>query len=210
MAAAFLCPAHDPGMTKQKLTLTHPDGTVSTRGTVRAYTHAVVLTPREPQTWRMFVVKTLDARLALLADLNKRIAAGVVHPARPQNTGSLRLSSYMTHTAHFGMPQASTLTVWCDSEGMTRDYQGGGEIIRPAADVLLDQARSTVELWSDMNDEDRQLIASIDAGTADLGGYRVVRWSTRRGLAESAVSKFDGFREHGHSIEIQPVDPAVA
>lgn len=193
-------------MTKQKLTLTHPDGTVSTRGTSRAYTHAVVLTPREPQTWRTFVVKTLDSRIALLADLNKRIAAGVVHPARPQNTGSLKLGPYMTHTAHFGMPKLSTLTVWCDSEGMTRDYQGGGEVIRPAADVLLDQARNAARLWAEMNDEDRQLITAIDAGTADLGGYRVVRWSTRRELAVHATVEFDGFREHGHGIEIQQVD----
>jgi hypothetical protein len=200
-------------MTKRTLTITHPDGTVSTRGTARDYTHAVVLTPREPQTWRTFVLKTLDARIALLAELNKMIESAVIHRGRSfsSNPAGVDLDrdgnhTYMNFQASFGRTGPMCFTAWCDSAGNTRDYRDGERIIVPVADFLIDQARRTAELWAKSNAADVHLIAAIDAGTADRGGYRVVRWSTRRDLAERAVAEFDGFREHGHGIEVQPVD----
>lgn len=212
-------------MAKNITTVTHPDGTVSKRSSVRAtYTHAVVVGPKDATK------AAADAdRRAVEADadadaLEAAIAAGQVNISsrgfNRRGAADPDAGYDGEHTYHnFSARLAGTSVDWhCDSKGMCEvpgEYAADGtyvsakgeRVIKPAREVVLNHAGARVLDRRADAAKYREEAAAHRAGTADLGGYGVVRWSSREDLARKAADgEFAGYAERGNSVTVVPVD----
>lgn len=218
-------------MAKATTTVTHPDGTVSKRTSVRAsYAFAVEFGPVNP------VVRAAHLR-GLAASVRAEIVqieAALVDPkARIRDRGFSRFSdapSYHSHEAFLVGPMTEsirrgvraypTFTTHCSSDGMTEAYghdaDGGmlrdpsGEYIRFEVDALtylVEYAqRSLVERKSTAAKFEAEA-AEWEAGTKTDNKYGVVRWSRTRELAAKAADgEFSYLSETGHQVNIVPVE----
>ena len=206
-------------------TVTLPDGAVAKRTSQRGnYTHAVVLSAEDPDLVR-------KVRTARVAELEERVA--LIDATLAQEKPTLKIRSRGLHrhgqdpdVGYQGKPNFHGFeTMLYAADGKTvlefthsnskaivqgvYDYEAGrydGEATQPARQSLLAKARSTRErLAKDLEDE-RKALADLDAGTYDFGEPKVVRWSSRRDLAEKAArSDFpnSGLMRHAYVV---PVD----
>lgn len=198
-------------------TVTHPDGTRSTRTSQRAtYTHAVQVGPSDPER-----VATLheEAATAKRAEAD-RIDAALVDPkvtvtdrgfrrAPGEGPDDGRSGQHVYHNYQARLV-GTDHTVWCDSYGMTQ--HGYPEVVtEPVNDTLYRIASNWARILRDGARFDdakaRRLRAGdVDVLTAEDRSYRVVRWSSRRELAEKALSTFAHYAERGSSVRVVAVD----
>jgi hypothetical protein len=202
-------------MSIPKIKITHADGTVSTRQSKRPYLFGIVCSPLDPARYRAYLV-SMNEKLAIeIVNLNAAIADPVVQ-VRSRGfgrwTGRGIDESYSgEHTFHNFEGQLLVKDIgdrWvqdhCDSNGRTQLL--GGEGSEPVLDSLLRTASWYVTDKTSQIEYNLETIQAIDAGTADLGGYSVMRWTSRMDLGVAALGEFAHYTQRGHTLTITPVD----
>ena len=219
-------------MTKNITTVTHPDGVVSKRTSERAtYTYAVVIEPGSPQA--IAAGHRANARQALATAESLRAAAATGKVTRRDR----RFRSTDPDTFHaFDYNLAGTkvrgqkghayysISVRGNSAGTSVTFP---EYLHSSIQVI--PGTETVEYGSNMGQvnagqfaigtalqraealeeaaaKSEQAAVAAEQGEG-LGGYGVLRWSSRRDLAEKAASgEFSGLAASGRKVRVVPVD----
>lgn len=170
-------------------TVTHPDGTVSTRTSAKAnYTHAVVVTtPLEGEVARR--VEHLNIATAALASVERDLEQGERRddaspwPVRGEGAQWVRVYLGSTYAGAYITPLDARLT---------------DEQVRADALATADRARTLVR-----DREDALELAK--AGPANT--FEVLRWSSRADLAAKATSEFEGYAARRMAtLAVVPVD----
>jgi hypothetical protein len=196
------------------VTITHPDGSVSTRQSKHPYLFGVVVELLDPARHRAYLLLEIEKD----ADQQARLEAGLVDPqfsiqqrvrtspGVDPDIGLFGIRGYNNFSGSLRVESGgNTFVSWpCDSTGAVRI--GFGPDTEPVADVLVRRATEWAAGLAAKNSARRATIAEIDEGIFDPGPYDVRRWSTREKLAVAALGRFGGYTRIGHSITIVPVD----
>lgn len=175
-------------------TVTHADGSVSKRSSVRAtYTHAVVVS----RTAASIAAKhRAEAAKCLTAAAEYDVAAqGEILRKQDGKPGSW-------------LGVRTTVTVGGTYADSTfADGEGGRSSER--APLTDEQARAAVQAYGD-NARERATQSEERAAKAEAGPavtYAVLRWSSRADLAQKAAAgEFAGLRTEGVEVYVVPVD----
>lgn len=181
-----------------KHTVTLPDGTTATRTSKsRLYAHAIAVGPHEAEAYAAKVRAGIARTQARIAEMEAAIANPVL-VLRSRGFSPSATKSYNTHDASLkGLSQKS----WhASADGEVEDrinWAGRGEgAIMPARDYLVKSTQREIDEYQKPRLADQEkLLADIEAGTADLGGWYVASWSSRRDLAEKAANSTRGYHE---------------
>ena len=187
-------------MPARKFTVTHPDGTVSTRTSkTRIYTHAV-------EAYRSLEAAR-EALEAEAAAARKRAEAYRWAAKRGTVTRKWRgfdPSSPVAHELQLDVPGEHPLTWYCDSEnrpsvaGLDDWAQGLGGV-----EFMREYARHRAADVEEQAGNLEQRAAELTKGE----GYSVLRWSQRRDLAERAVwTDLAYFARTGYQLRVVEVD----
>lgn len=182
-----------PGLT----TVTHADGTVSTRKSkTRVYTHAIEVSPAPADRYAAYLIGQAEAQEEKA--LNLRTAASL-------GKGTIRSRGFKTQDDH--VSYAATLTgtdiyTWCGEDRLT---EHNGELV-PVLPYLIDSARRSAEYADSQAAKLRAEAAEVLAARQPVGKYGILRWSSRADLAGKALSEFDTYTHQGHTLRVWPVD----
>jgi hypothetical protein len=181
-------------------TVTHPDGTISTRTSKsRAYTHAVVVSPAPAIAYAAM----LDAVARTLRDKAEafRAAAEAGHvTVTDRRIGRVGADDMFSHVAKL---TGTDLSTWCSADGRTLD----GDAAVPVSSYLKDYAYGMADDADRLAAGREALAAEIrDAGTP-VGEWGVLRWSSRADLAaKAAAGEFATFATGGRTVSVVAVD----
>lgn len=204
-----------------KLSITHPDGTISRRQTARAYTHVVVATPRDASRYADHIagrIATFDRHIAELEASIANPEFKLAHRGFPtmgrgsDDVGFDGEPRYTAFALSLVLPTRDlNVCTWTNSQAITENLipAGDGKYDRQTADgrqEVLAIARRLIGTYTTERSEAQTLLDSVRAGTADLGKYAVARWSTRQELAIRAMAEFDHLRAEGRSLSVVEVD----
>jgi hypothetical protein len=199
-------------MSKRITTVTHPDGTTSTRSSASAtYTHAVVVGPLIPEVAAAYQTARA-ARLRESADILDAAADAGRVTIRDRRIGG-NYGPDWAHAAEAYLMGSKTpanggylMNVRCTLDGRTTDYDAADRALVPVVPVVIASARDEAVRLRVVADECDERAARYAAGL-DLGGYGVARWSSRRDLAVKAVAgEFAGRVAAGHAVTVVEVD----
>lgn len=190
-------------------TLTLPDGTtVSGTTSVGKYTHALVLPPEDPELVR-------EVRTARLSAIDKQI--GLIDQALSGTGRNLAMSSNGFHSSgedpdvradgahsYDGFKirlmaddwETMIAQTWCDSHQMVEGHYDEHGVRSPdgvqhARDYLSGQATAVRNVLVDERAGHVRALEELDAGTYDLGGYRVLSWSGMEGNLKASLPDWD-------------------
>jgi len=188
-----------PGLTS----VTHTDGTISTRKSkTNTYTHAVVLAPAAPEAYAAGLLARAATYTETAAKLRRAAADGKV---RIESRGFRTQDNMVSYQATLIGTDRATYT-WCSADGMTKDYRGDMPTVTPVVPYLIASAEGSADRMQEQAAELTAQAAEVTAAGRPVGEYLVLRWSSRRDLAERAVSEFDGYRAKGHRLAVVAVD----
>jgi hypothetical protein len=202
-------------MSIPKINITHADGTVSTRQSKRPYLFGIVKSPLDSARYRAHLVATNEE----LATQITNLTAAIEDPQVNIRNRGFRVSpdrgvdeSYSgEHTFHNFEGQLHVKDIGdrriadhCDSHGQTALLGESGT--EPILDSLLRSAQWHVEQKNGQIEYNLTVIEAIDAGTADLGEYSVIRWTSRYDLGVLALGEFSFYEGRGHTLTIVAVD----
>ena len=218
--------------------VTLPDGSTASRNSARAtYTHAVVVGPADP-TKRIAhlereaakaddLARRIDAAVeggrVTLHNRNLRLGGAMGDPdvnyrGEPYYDGfEARLKvegeRYPIEVRSNSKGEHEALGEYVDGEYVSfpRDEDGRmGRRIVPAKAAVLDTARSRAAKQRQSAAQMRATIEAIRGGdTSTLGGYEVLRWSSREDLARTAAQgEFATYAATGRPVTVMPVDVA--
>lgn len=194
-------------------TVTLPDGTVATRTSDRRrYAWVVALGPMDPATHaarlRREAGEALQkARLieaALASPITKLVDRGLgrafwLKDGEPD---------YYSHELHLVVPGCADAHVYvrCTRDRVSESYPDRTPV--PAAEELEAAAKRQVESLVGFASDKLRTAEAVDAGTANLAGWGVYRWSSRRDLAEAYANGADvaWHVQDGRTVHVLPVD----
>lgn len=188
--------------TKHIVTL--PDGVEVTRTSAsRTYVACIIVGPRNPEAWAAGIRGEIRKVEAELAALNEAVA-------NPKTTKRSRgfYRSTDAHSYHdFEARLVGTDLMWhCSIDGEIEDSinltGNGRDVIVGALTFMVAYAHSRIEELADQIARKRDLIASIEAGTASLGNWGVYGWQGRLDLAAKEQAKVRGYRIYGEPVLI--------
>ena len=212
---------------KRTTIVRHPDGTTSKRGSDTAvYLFAVEVGPADPAKF----ADRLDRDAADQEARSAELAALLEHPKPPvtvRNRGFTRpgadpdVNHDGTHSYHGFEAKltGTTFTTHCDSKGMTEqfgEYDRHGEYsyhstgdrhVVPVRDALVNTARGFQLSAHRAAAGNRARAYRIRVGDEQVpdehDGWSVVRWSTRRELADKAAAgEFAWYRGYGRPVTV--------
>jgi hypothetical protein len=187
---------------KRTTTVTHPDGTVSTRKSeTRTYTHAVAVGPAPAEAMASYLDRQAADRTADAAKLREAAASARVTIRDRRLGGNTR--DLITHVAMLAGTEVHT---WCSADGRTESHRDAETQVVEVGQYLRESARSSAE-WREQEAAQRVAeAAAIRAAGVPVGGWSVVRWSSRADLAEAALSTFAHLAAQGRPVVVVPVD----
>jgi hypothetical protein len=210
-------------MANTRYTVTHPDGTVSTRTSARAYTHVIVSVPATPEARKAALNRQADRREAHAAVLEAAADAGVVKGHyRGMDIDQTKFHAYDFHLegtlVESGRTRYYEISERANNEGLhetwprfigdipvvretEEDHSGEKRVAVKVKDFVIHQARQTA---ARLREEATQL--RIDAEKPDPRGYEALRWSSRADLAQKALSEFEYEYSVGRTLTVVPVD----
>lgn len=186
-------------MTTNRTTVTHADGTVSTRGSkTRAYTHAVEITPATAERAAADMTLRAAKAAAKAAALRAAADAGRVTVKYRGFAGN----GYNSHSATL---TGSDVYTWSNAEGITHDIVA--DVIIPAIDYLAASARAQADLnAAEAARLNAEAAATLAAGVP-VGAYGILRWSSSAVNAAKGAREFEDFyAARGHTVRVVPVD----
>lgn len=192
-------------MAARKTTVTHADGTVSTRKSQsRTYTHAVEIAPARAAAYAAWQTAAAAKEEARAAQYRAAAAAGkvVIKSRGFPGTRPESLHDYEATLAGTG----GYVYTWCSADGRTQDIVADGKPIVDVRAYLIEHATQYAEGIEQRAAELRAEAAKILAAGTPVGDYGVLRWSSRADLATKALSEFDYAVQRGHTIRVVPVD----
>ncbi len=222
-------------MPNRVTTVTHPDGTVDKRTSQgRTYTHAVVVGPGTPESiaagWRAQAATARGTAAMIRAAIEK----GVVHKRSRGYRMDDSVVSYVYDLAGTEVQGQRSHTYALVSERGTSDgrSQCAPQYLRPGDVVVGDsaavaggfpnyvlvetrahvlaQAAEEAERYERSAEKCEARAQAAERGEG-LGSYGVVRWSSRRDLAErAAVGEYGSVAAAGHRVYVVPVDEPPA
>ena len=189
-----------------KITVTFEDGTVATRKSARAYTHAVTASAEIPELVREAMISGRAGEEALrdaLVDALDKMDVVIRHRGFRSGgkdldtSGNPSWSNYEAFLSGSRYPGGhfSGVSWHCNSEGISSKYMaGGGKELVPVRGILQDHAQQRIAHLNQSMEMKTQIVARIDDGTFIPDPPKVLRWSTRQELAVKAMhSDFPGF-----------------
>jgi hypothetical protein len=186
-----------------KTTVTHADGTVSTRTSkTRTYSHAIEISPAPADHYAAYLTALADecetaaARYRTAAE-NRRVQI--------QSRGFRDDTGYFSHQATL-LDTDNRIYTWCSQDGKTEDILTDGRPLVGVADFL---ARYAVEQAASKDEQAakyRAEAAEVLATGQPVGSYSVLRWSSRADLAIKAISEFEHYSKCGHQLRVVAVD----
>lgn len=187
-----------------KHTVTLPDGTTATRTSAnRTYVACIAVGPRDPEVWIASIRGDIRKAEAELAAMEAAIADPKV---TKRSRGFYRATD--PHSYHdFDAALVGTDLTWhCSIDGEIEDSidllgEGRGTIVA-ASTYMVAYARSQAEYTTGRIADKLARIASIEAGTADLGAWGLYGWQGRLDLAAKEQAKVRGFRTCGEPVVI--------
>lgn len=190
-------------MPKQTTTVTHQDGTRSTRTSAsRTYTHAIEVSPAPAEAYAAYLRDAAETHERSAAELEQAAESGRVL----LSSRGFATDPGSDHHSHCARLEGTDLFTWASAEGMTRSYQGAEpEMVRAAThlrEIAREEAASLRERAVSLRAEAEQ----VRAAGAPIGTYTVVRWSSRYDLAASALGEFSHYATEGRTVRVVPVD----
>lgn len=189
----------------RKTTVTHPDGTVSTRGSkTRTYAFAVEVSPATATDHAAELNRQADDFDRRAASLRAAADAGEVIL---QSRGFHTINPEISHTATLRGTDRMVYT-WANAEGMTVYTTTEGSPPIRAVDYLTRLAREQADLYTADAVRVRSDAKRVLAAGAPVGAYEVVRWSSTAALAGKALNEFDHLARYGRNVRVVFVDAA--
>ena len=187
----------------RKTTVTHTDGTKSTRGSkTRAYTHAVEITPAPARAYADFLIRQGQALTAKATAYRQAATDGRVAIV---SRGITTSDPLINHQATLIGTDRGIYT-WCSADGQTRDIMQDGYPVAGVRQSLVAHAVAMAERYeadaAKLADEATEIAT---AGTP-VGAYGVLRWSSSQALAGKGMNEFATYTDRGHTIRVVPVD----
>jgi len=193
----------------RKTTVTHPDGTVSTRTSqTRTYTHAVAIGPAPAEAYAANLIRSAERAEAAAQTIRAAADAGkvTIRSRGFRSTGSATALDYVAKLV------GSDVYTWCNAGGMTDTYPQpypAPSVLVPVGAYLVDTARENAEQRDADAHKARARALAIRAAGVPVGQWEIGRWSSREDLARkcAAGSDFAHCREAGHPVVAVEVDP---
>lgn len=195
-------------MAARKTTVTHADGTVSTRKSqTRTYSHAVEIGPAAATAAAAGKIREAERNEATATQLTAAADAGkVVITDRGFRSDESLYSHQATLAGTKNENGNPTVFTWCSADGRTRSYQGDEPVVVDAAAYLIESARLKAAQREADAASLRAEAAEITAAGAPVGTYWVARWSSRADLAHKALTEFAFYAAAGYTVRAVPVD----
>lgn len=189
-------------MAARKTTVTHADGTVSTRKSQsRVYTHAVEVSPAPAGKYAAYLTGQAEKEEARAAKYRAAAAAGKV---------AIRSRGFTSPSENYHDYQATLIGTdrdiytWCSAEGLTQDIAAVGVV--HVGRYLVEYATRYAEEVERGAAKFRAQAADVLAAGGQVGAYGVVRWSSRADLAARSLGEFDYATARGSTVRVVSVD----
>lgn len=201
-----------------KTTVTHADGTISTRSSkTMVYTHAVEVSPADCETYAASLDRMADDADASAAQLDRAAERGEVKVIDRRLGGGPQYSPdpmIMFEARLIGSTRKhSTVSTWSSREGLTNDpstyIAGTGKYAgtMPATDYLIQVAREQATADRAQAAKLRAQAAAVRAAGVPVGTFGIARWSTRRDLAAKYADSIRAWAAlRGESVRVVEVD----
>lgn len=192
----------------RKTTVTHADGTVSTRASkTRTYSHAVEVGPAPAATYAARLTAEANRYEAEAAALRAAIASPQVVL---RDRGLHSVSDYYAPDPMVAyeatLVGSKRISAWSNREGKTTRLASEGGGIEDVVNELVRRAEGQVKWYESEAAKTHAEAFEILAKGEPVGGYGVVRWSSRADLAARAISEFDYLVQKGHTVRVVEVD----
>jgi hypothetical protein len=191
--------------TKRTTTVTHPDGTISTRTSkTRTYSHAVVITPTTPTDYAFHL--TVQAVTESVTANRFRLAAAT--PSVTIRDRGLRLAGANELCSHRATLEGTDgrIYTYCSADGRTVDTSPDVTPVVALTAYLIAYARRAADDHDEADERLRASAAEVLAAGTPGGRFRVLRWSSSAALATKALKEFEYFRDRGHGVHVVEVD----
>jgi hypothetical protein len=187
-----------------KFQVTHPDGTVSKRGSkTRTYTHALQVSPVDPAAAAAHCELTARA-LEIKAERIREAAANPRFTIRDRRLGYSNPESRHSHE----LVLEGYRGAWCNAEGESMEgYPAVPLDAEQTRQKLIASAMSQADTHERYAAEQRKQAAAYLAGEAGTDWY-VARWSMSQANAVKAAqsTEFDHLRVYGRKITVVEVE----
>jgi hypothetical protein len=194
-------PTKETTMAANTTTVTHADGTVSKRTSkTRSYTHAIEASPAPAADYAAYLVAQAVKHRDTAATLR---AAADAPQVSIRHRGLRTADDLVSHTATLAGTDIYTLS---NAAGQTRNLSTRGGGIISAVDYLTTSARENARDYERRAGELDSEAAEVLAKGEPVFGYGVLRWSSRRDLAEKALKEFEHATAMGCTVRVVPVD----
>lgn len=207
-----------------KYTVTHSDGTVSTRSSARSYVFAIVSVPAEDAARREAFNRQANdleakaARFDAAADRGKVVVRSRGLSIDPAEFHAFDASLLGTEN-RTGRVTYCEINDRANNENLTETWRQfvpeGVEIARETKEDHSGERRVAVAIEPYLIGKARARAAElrktaaelrVEGESSDTGGFEVLRWTSRRDLAEKALSEFDYVAKVGRTLKVVPVD----
>jgi hypothetical protein len=187
---------------KRFTTVTHPDGTVSRRGSeTMTYTHAVEVGPAPAEAMAAYLERQAAKSTADATALREAAASAKVTIRSRGLGGDPR--DLVSHVAKLAGTEVYT---WCSPDGRTESHRTETTQVVEVGQYLRESAISSAEAREESAAKLLGQAAEIRAAGVPVDGWGVVRWSTRADLAHKATKEFDHLAAQGRPVRVVPVD----
>lgn len=212
-------------MATRKFSVTHPDGSVSKRTSKsRTYAFAIVSVPATDRARHRALNKQAYVLEARAAQFEAAADAGAVI-RRDRGMGIAPFEFHAFDVALKGTEVRGQRVTYCEindrsnDENLTETWRefvpDGVEIVRETEADYSGEMKVAVDARAYLVGKARRRAVELreqaarlrtEADTPDTGGYDVLRWSSRRDLAEKALAEFAYATQSGRTLQVVPVD----
>jgi len=187
----------------RKTTVTHPDNTISTRGSkTRTYAFAVEVAPAPAGAYAAYLIRQAEAVETRIAKFRTAADAAQV---QVRSRGFRTVSDYVSHDAVL-VGTDREISWYSNGKGEIEDRLTDGHPIVGAVAYLTAYARRYADDLVPHAAKYRAEAADVLATGTPVDSYAVVRWSSSEALAVKALTEFDYLAERGHVVRVVPVD----
>lgn len=186
--------------------MTHPDGTISTRGSkTRTYGYAVEIAPAPAE-------KVAAELTRLAAECTTKAAA--FRAAADNGKATMQSRGFSGRHATGPNSHQATLTgtdgyiyTWCDADARTQDrHDDNGGTVHAVA-YLVRYARDMADEYDQQAAKYAATAAETLAAGTPVGEYGILRWSSTAALAAKGLRELgDYYAARGHALRVVAVD----